>query len=251
MTNQTGRLFTLVIKLVPAALLCLSCACFAASGWPESIATSGRPLSQIAYRPNRDTFGIMTKVLTPLVRPSRPFLSAKVPSVLDRAYSSNHSSRQSCPSSCRCIRSYEIRCRFQQLDQVPRDLPSGFTKINLSYNKLKVIPPEAFTKSKATLRSLFLQSNEIETLRGPELAMLRNLESLRLSWNQISAIFKMTVRSLTGLTRLYLDHNKINFIHPHAFRGLTKLKLLQLEGNKLSQLHPDTFVTIRFSKFFR
>ncbi|XP_020493189.2 toll-like receptor 13 [Labrus bergylta] len=109
--------------------------------------------------------------------------------------------------------------KIANLSDVLRMMPDNITTINLSLNKITVIPPGLFSQVLG-LKKLDLSQNQLSFLKGGEF------------------------RGLDALVFLNLTCNNISHIHSNAFGGLSRLKTLLLIHNFLSTISLDIFSSL-------
>ena len=154
----------------------------------------------------------------------------------------------------------------RNLDDVPSDLPSNDTTLDLSRNKLTVIQTDAFAKMQ-NLTKLWLDYNQISTIEAGAFSGIPNLEMLSLSRNKLERIPDLSLLpmlieihilknplgligtgyfhmlgNLTYLRRLYIGWAPINFFPYFSF--LPNMDMLNIRGNKLRKLSPLLFKDI-------
>ena len=103
--------------------------------------------------------------------------------------------------------------------------------LNLSHNKLSVIPTEIGALT--NLQRLWLNNNNLSVL-PTEIGALTNLRNLRMNNNKLS-VLPAEIGSLTNLQYLSLNNNKLSVL-PAEIGALTNLQTLWLHSNKLSVL---------------
>ncbi|KAJ9527642.1 hypothetical protein QJQ45_025918 [Haematococcus lacustris] len=91
------------------------------------------------------------------------------------------------------------------------------------------------------LQVLQLGGNQIASISSLQLSSLASLRSLFLNNNDITRIDGLD--GLTNLQELVLDRNRIRYIDPDAFLGLPRLRELRLEENGLRSLANLQLVT--------
>jgi Leucine-rich repeat (LRR) protein len=91
------------------------------------------------------------------------------------------------------------------------------------------------------LRSLYLDGNNLTSIKNYYFKSLRNLNLLILSNNKLKTIEKDSFADLTRLEYLYLYGNKITRIDKCIFNRLVALKRLELQRNKLTSLDSELF----------
>mmetsp|Transcript_16085 Transcript_16085/g.53939 ORF Transcript_16085/g.53939 Transcript_16085/m.53939 type:complete len:355 (-) Transcript_16085:1619-2683(-) len=135
------------------------------------------------------------------------------------------------------VRNGQLRLRACGLTSVP---PMAFeisqlSLMDLSRNKLTVIPNVLVLTCERTLKSLFLDHNFIVSL-PPEVCNCIALEDLRINSNQIS-LLPPELGNLRSLTRLDASMNRLTSI-PSSISQLDELRILDVSRNLLPSL-PD------------
>ncbi len=92
-----------------------------------------------------------------------------------------------------------------------------------------------------TGRMLFVQEEELRTLRAGDFAGLVNLTFLRIDINELKSLPVGVFDGLDNLIELHIDNNQLTELHKEIFIGLSTLKSLFLSSNQISQLHPEVF----------
>ncbi|XP_068918604.1 toll-like receptor 13 [Petaurus breviceps papuanus] len=111
-----------------------------------------------------------------------------------------------------------VRKNITNLKESIHDLPGYITHLNLTHNKIQIVPSESF-------------------------ANLSNLVDLRLEWNLIWDIGPEAFQGLKNLTFLNLVENKLKNINS-SFEGLSNLKTLLLSHNQITWIHENAFVPL-------
>ncbi|KAM9043574.1 toll-like receptor 3 isoform 6-T9 [Megaptera novaeangliae] len=140
-----------------------------------------------------------------------------------------------CTSSTnKCTVRHEIAdCSHLKLTQIPDDLPTNITVLNLTHNQLRRLPPDNFTRY-SQLTILDGGFNSISKLE-PELCQrLPLLEILNLQHNELSQLSDKTFIFCMNLTELHLMSNSIQKIQNNPFKNLKNLIKLDLAHNGLS-----------------
>ncbi|KAM7045205.1 toll-like receptor 13 [Molossus nigricans] len=122
-----------------------------------------------------------------------------------------------------------IRKDITNLTDAIYDLPGYTTHLNLTQNKIEVLPPYSFTTLSA-LVDLRLEWNSIWKIEERAFWGLENLTFLNLVENKIQSV-NNSFEGLSNLETLLLSHNQITNIHKNAFVPLFKLKHLSLSRN--------------------
>ncbi|XP_051274354.1 toll-like receptor 13 [Dicentrarchus labrax] len=118
------------------------------------------------------------------------------------------------------------------LSDVISMLPDNITTINLSKNKIRVIPSGSFSRVFG-LKSLDLSQNQLVSLKGGEFRGLDVLDFLNLTCNNILHIHSNGFDGLPRLKILLLTHNMLSTFSPSLFNSLPAIKEINLSLNKL------------------
>ncbi|XP_065601793.1 trophoblast glycoprotein-like [Cyrtonyx montezumae] len=111
-----------------------------------------------------------------------------------------------CPSACYCVATPElVQCRYERLDEPPRDLPTSVHNLSISGSNLSVLHRAAFAP-----------------------LPLPDLRLLRLRHDNIQTIEDMALQGLPALRTLDLSHNPLHSVAAGAFSGVPLLRTLQL-----------------------
>ena len=110
----------------------------------------------------------------------------------------------------------KVDCSSRDMVQIPRDVSSDVTELDLRGNKIYFVQENDFIKM-VNLRVLTLTNNSIRTLHA------------------------RCFRHLTYLERLDLSENHIEIFHSEVFVGLQSLRVLTLSGLRLTS-YPTEFV---------
>ncbi|KAI8508341.1 hypothetical protein Bbelb_134400 [Branchiostoma belcheri] len=154
---------------------------------------------------------------------------------------------EACPSQCACADT-TVNCTNLQLLTLPANIPTDTTVLDLSYNNISVLPPDAF----ATLLSLTvldLQHNNVSTVNETafyraNVFTLSGLHTVDLSYNVLTSVpAVLQDGSLPGLLNINLQHNKITNILANAFFGVINNGLLSLDlsNNLIEEVHLEAF----------
>lgn len=119
------------------------------------------------------------------------------------------------------------------LSDVVSMIPENTTEINLSKNKIGVIPAGSFSRLTG-LKKLDLSQNMLVSLKGGEFRGANLLEFLNLTCNNISHITSNVFEGLTMLQTLLLTHNALAGILPAIFNFLPAIQEVSLSLNSLS-----------------
>ncbi|XP_036369232.1 leucine-rich repeat-containing protein 15-like isoform X3 [Octopus sinensis] len=133
-----------------------------------------------------------------------------------------------------------INCARRNLLSIPQPIPTNVEYLYLQWNNIETIKEGAFT-GLSNLKELVLGANNIETIKEGAFTGLSNLKELDLSKNKISTIKDGTFKGLSNLKELNLGNNKISRIEKEMFQGLHNLEELDLSKNKISTIKDGTF----------
>ena len=118
------------------------------------------------------------------------------------------------------------------LTEVPSNIPSNTTVLDLSHNNITVLKADSFNNL-TDLRELRLSYNRLRDVQNGSLNGLVNLRILSLSFNCLTLLKPETFLGLTSLQRLLIDHNPVPSIDPALFDGLPRPLEISVEGNPL------------------
>ncbi|KAK2884877.1 toll-like receptor 13 isoform X1 [Channa argus] len=118
------------------------------------------------------------------------------------------------------------------LSDVISFVPDNITTINLSKNKISIIPPGSFSRV-LSLKNLDLSQNNLVSLKGGEFRGAGILVTLNLTHNNISSIHSNAFQGLTRLDKLFLASNSLLRISPEVFNHLPVINKVVLSLNKL------------------
>ncbi|XP_048357906.1 decorin [Sphaerodactylus townsendi] len=133
-----------------------------------------------------------------------------------------------CPFRCQCYLRV-VQCSDLGLDQVPKDLPSDTTLLDLQNNKITEIRDGDF-KNLKDLHALILVNNKISKISPNAFAPLKKLERLYLSKNSLKELPENMPKSLQELRA---HENEINKIKKSVFNGLNNVIVVELGTNPL------------------
>lgn len=122
-----------------------------------------------------------------------------------------------------------------QLRRVPANLPPTLRTLYIEENQLEVLPAYSF-QGLTNVEQLFLQRNRLHTLAPCAFCDLTSLHSLDLQANQIENLTEGVFQNLSKLHLLDLSQNRLKNIYSGCFGGLDSLHTL-----KLSRLKTVTF----------
>ncbi|XP_041033584.1 chondroadherin-like [Carcharodon carcharias] len=143
-----------------------------------------------------------------------------------------------CPIGCACQSYHHISCA--NISDLPTELPSLTTQLQLSSGHLPVISADAFLNLSA-LTTLHLSGNNIQQVMPGAFSGLSQLQFLHLNNNSIEALEVGVFENVTTVTFLHLENNLIANLIPGVFSSLAKLNVLDLRNNCLTTLLDRTF----------
>ncbi|KPP60327.1 hypothetical protein Z043_121682, partial [Scleropages formosus] len=146
-----------------------------------------------------------------------------------------------------CVRDYynetKVWCfhrNIRNISSVVDKIPNNVININLSKNKIKILPPDVFRKF-GRLQKLTLDRNNISFLRNAQFRGLGQLSFLNLSCNQLMKIKPEAFEGLPQLRNLGLHKNQLHEIQPEFFKFLPQIKYVQLSLNKLQYVDGNLY----------
>ncbi|KOB72878.1 18 wheeler [Operophtera brumata] len=145
--------------------------------------------------------------------------------------------QMTCPYNCSCYHDPTwnknvVDCSSQRSIEIPEKIPMDATEVYLDGNDFKELQNYAFIGRK-NMRSLYVNSSEVETIQNRTFAGLSSLIKLHLGNNKLKHLNGYEFEHLTQLNELYLQDNFISHIANSTFITLHSLKLLRLDGNRL------------------
>ncbi|XP_033963680.1 toll-like receptor 13 [Pseudochaenichthys georgianus] len=121
------------------------------------------------------------------------------------------------------------------LTDVLSKIPDNTTKLNMSKNKINVIPPGSWSHLSG-LKYLDMSQNKLAYLKGGAFRGLGVLKLLNLTRNNISHINSSSFDGLSMLQTLLLNRNKLGTISPVIFNSLPAIQHVDLSNNILQSL---------------
>ncbi|XP_041980034.1 toll-like receptor 7 [Aricia agestis] len=145
--------------------------------------------------------------------------------------------QMTCPNNCSCYHdptwhTNVVDCSNQRAGDIPEKVPMDATEVYLDGNDFKELQNYAFIGRK-NMRSLYVNSSEVENIHNKTFAGLSSLILLHLGNNKLKHLNGFEFEHLTQLTELYLQDNFITYIHNSTFSTLRQLRILRLDGNRL------------------
>ncbi|XP_036369235.1 slit homolog 3 protein-like isoform X6 [Octopus sinensis] len=133
-----------------------------------------------------------------------------------------------------------INCARRNLLSIPQPIPTNVEYLYLQWNNIETIKEGAFT-GLSNLKELVLGANNIETIKEGAFTGLSNLKELIVQMNNIATIKEGTFTGLSNLKTLNLGNNKISRIEKEMFQGLHNLEELYLRWNNISTIKEGVF----------
>ncbi|KAG8198837.1 hypothetical protein JTE90_007139 [Oedothorax gibbosus] len=110
--------------------------------------------------------------------------------------------------------------------------------LDLSNNRISVIPDSIFVSISDYILYLFLSKNKISNLPPVPLPIL---QVLHLSSDNFDTIHDHTLKCCRGVQILMLDHNNISNITEGSFKDMNHLRILDLSYNNIKSLSDTIF----------
>ena len=110
----------------------------------------------------------------------------------------------------------------------------------LDDNQIEEIEEDALGRLDFLIR-LWLNGNHLKTV---PLRLPSSLRELYLEENQINSLDNVSLKGLLHLERLFLRRNQITSLHPNSLDDLSQLKLLDIQLNKLTTLPDNLFLNL-------
>ncbi|XP_014242709.1 toll-like receptor 7 [Cimex lectularius] len=116
--------------------------------------------------------------------------------------------------------------------------------IDVSYNDIRVLPPDSGLTGLRRLQNLFLQNNDISEVTSESFNGLTSLRVLNLSSNKLESLPENLFASTRDLREIHLQNNSLYELARGLFHRLEQLLVLDLSVNQLSsnQIDDGTFV---------
>jgi len=127
-------------------------------------------------------------------------------------------------------RLYLRECHIDRIDSEALAGLTNLVELDLSYNRLTVVPSASFTKT-PFLRDLVLAHNPLQRIRSHAFKSTPNLVKLDLSYTELIEIEPKGLRGLELLESLKLNNNGLSTLHPGTFEPLNKLTSIELHDN--------------------
>ncbi|XP_045901078.1 trophoblast glycoprotein b [Micropterus dolomieu] len=154
-----------------------------------------------------------------------------------------------CPDKCLCF-SQTVKCQNQDLDAIPRSLPTNTKVLFVTGNNISRISVDSFPTRLELLTDLHLSGNEMESVDAKAFDNLPNLVRLDLSNNKIQylserAFLDNNTLQVLNLSRCFHNHSSTDVdISVLQSGNLHQLTALDLSNNDLVILPDDTFTSL-------
>lgn len=116
---------------------------------------------------------------------------------------------------------------------------TNLTTLDISYNKIKIIPDNIYEYLPRNLTALFLSNNLLKDFKWDRLRFLHQLRTLDLSFNKLTNVTGINVTNT--LTFLDLSNNIIFHLDTGFLKGAKTLRALSLASNRLTTINQSTF----------
>ncbi|XP_053572880.1 decorin [Bombina bombina] len=133
-----------------------------------------------------------------------------------------------CPFRCQCHLRV-VQCSDLGLEQVPKDIPTDTTLLDLQNNKITEIKDGDF-KNLKNLHALILVNNKIKSVSSGAFAPLTKLERLYLSKNNLK---ELPTNMPKTLQELRVHENLITKLKKSSFDGLNNMIVVELGTNPI------------------
>lgn len=143
-------------------------------------------------------------------------------------------------TSCR-VRGGSADCSHLSLTSIPPDLPGNLTSLDVSHNRLRVIPPESL-RPYPGLRHLSVSYNTIVKLDGRLCETLPRLQTLDVAHNQVLGLREEDLSGCSGLTELILGSNRLK-LQGEPFSGLQVLNVPHTKQKPITAEIPLRFIS--------
>ncbi|GFV56483.1 chaoptin [Trichonephila clavipes] len=117
--------------------------------------------------------------------------------------------------------------------------------LDLTNNRISVIPDSFFLFSYKYLLHLFLSKNQISKISSVELPVL---QVLHLSCNNFDSLHTYSFECCRNTQILMLDHNNISHISESSFKSMQNLRILDLSYNNIDRLPERVFVDTQIER---
>lgn len=155
-----------------------------------------------------------------------------------------------CPQNCSCFHDANwttniVDCGKQNLNTLPKKIPTGVTDLYLDGNNLPILDTQIFM-GKRNLRALYLNGSNIVNIEHSTFTTMHTLEVLHLENNKLQTLEGYEFAHLSLLKELYLHNNLLNNIGNSTFAPLVSLQILRIDNNRLTSIPMWQFVTLQY-----
>ncbi|XP_015208366.1 decorin [Lepisosteus oculatus] len=153
-----------------------------------------------------------------------------------------------CPFRCQCHLRV-IQCSDLGLKNVPEDIPSDTSLLDLQNNKITEIKENDF-KNLKSLHALILVNNKITIIHPKAFVPLMKLQRLYLSKNLLK---DMPVNMPKNLQELRIHENAITRIKRSSFEGMVNVIVMELGSNPLKSggIENNAFLDLKRLSYIR
>lgn len=153
-----------------------------------------------------------------------------------------------CPNGCNCYydltwKTNIIDCSSNNHTVVPDRIPMDVTGLYLDGNNIDSLKPSNLIARK-NLKSLYLNSTNLQVIANRTFNGLIELQSLYLNDNMLRSLNGYEFEPLAQLKALYLQSNRLDYISNQTFIYLRSLEILDLSNNRLTSSNLDLFWSI-------
>lgn len=153
-----------------------------------------------------------------------------------------------CTTPCKCkwvSGKKTAECVRQNLTQIPNSLSQEIQNLDLTGNKLKDIPQDAFhSVDLDNLHKLILRECGIESVHKEAFNRLRIVIEIDLSVNNIKTLSPGTFQETLRLRVLLVNENRIAELKDELFHNLTYLQKVEISDNQLERIGQRTFLNL-------
>lgn len=149
-----------------------------------------------------------------------------------------------CPSGCTC-ESIAVKCGQKNITDIPADFPANDTVTHLTVSRTSLTRVAPRFENLRELRTVDLNTNQIDEIAEGAFRNLSKLESLVLRRNNISVVTSVTFLGMPSLRHLDLSYNKLVQLVADCFQELTGLDSLDLTRNEIETIDKDAFAGLR------
>ena len=153
-----------------------------------------------------------------------------------------------CPRICQCKwrdGKETVSCANAGFIDIPRGLDRSTQVLDLQYNNLRILPPDAFVDAGlVNVQKVWLTHCKLKHLHRGAFRLLANLIELDLSNNLLIEVPANALADATGLRELHLNHNYISSLPESIFTYTSNLVRLDISYNNISEIHDMAFMSL-------